>query len=92
MLTGTDLKVGQRIRLYHRPNKKEDFADGTIVPRTNRHSTPLFESDVSVEWLHCGDTTDATIHRYWFMHHSYREGMDFEIIQPIKAIDISELI
>lgn len=92
MLTGTDLKVGQRIRLYHRPNKKEDFADGTIVPRAAGHPTPLFEADVSVEWLHCGDTTDATIHRYWFMHSSYHEGINFEIIQPIKAIDISELI
>lgn len=92
MLTGIDLKVGQRIRLYNHPNEKEDFADGTIVPRTAGRSTPLFESDVSVEWLHCGDTTDATIHRYWFMNHSYHEGRDFEIIQPIKAIDISELI
>ena len=92
MLKGTDLKVGQRIRLYHLPNKKEDFADGTIVPRATSHHTPLFEADVSVEWLHCGDTSDVTIHRYWFMHSSYHEGMNFEIIQPIKAINISELI
>lgn len=92
MLTGTNLKVGQRIRLYHGTNKKEDFADGTIVPRATGHSTPLFESDVSVEWLHCGDASDVTIHRYWYMYNSYHEGTEFEIIQPRKAIGISELI
>lgn len=91
MLTGTDLKVGQRIRLYRRLYGSKEFIDGTIVPSRSGGS-PLFIADKEfVEWLHCGESTDVNIHRFWYMHREYREGTHFEIIQPI-AVGISELI
>ena len=91
MLTGTDLKVGQRIRLYRRPHESKEFADGTIVP-SRSGSSPLFIADKEfVKWLHCGECTDINICRFWYMHREYREGTHFEIIQPI-TVGISELI
>ena len=94
MLKGTDLKVGQRIKLHICNGEDSTLtATGTIIPRKSLGS-PLFMADEEyVEWLHNGanQATDYYENRYWFMTSSYIEGIDFTLLKE-STVGLSELI